>query len=211
MQDVMNEGRTVIFVSHNMPSVLNLCSRSMILVHGQTFFSGDTQECVNLYLDNEIKNAQKNFSDLSKVKRTGSGNVVLKEIGLNREIVSLGEDLCLEFKLKANQSSRRVNCGFSFHNNKDDLLTVHYSESKNFVIDSLRSGEEIVLRATIPSIPLGIGEYTVGVRILEGNMESDWVQERVASFAITEGDFYKTGKIESNRMLYYLNPTWEVR
>jgi len=54
MQDISSgQGRTVLFVSHNMGSVNRLCSRAMILQNGVMTSIGDTEEMVNQYLKNE--------------------------------------------------------------------------------------------------------------------------------------------------------------
>ena len=54
MEDVAaNEGRTVIFVSHNMDAVCHLCSRCILLRQGEVAKSGDTAEVVALYLGGE--------------------------------------------------------------------------------------------------------------------------------------------------------------
>jgi lipopolysaccharide transport system ATP-binding protein len=56
MQDVSkNEGRTVLFVSHNMAAVRNLCSRGIILTHGGISFSGGINYAIQEYLKIEIK------------------------------------------------------------------------------------------------------------------------------------------------------------
>ena len=54
MQDVSRgEGRTVLFVSHNMESIKNLCKSGVVLEQGRTEFFGTAAECVNHYLDSE--------------------------------------------------------------------------------------------------------------------------------------------------------------
>jgi lipopolysaccharide transport system ATP-binding protein len=51
MQDVSKrEGRTVLFVSHNMAAVKNLCTRGLILEHGTVTYDGDVENCVSRYL-----------------------------------------------------------------------------------------------------------------------------------------------------------------
>ncbi len=53
MKDVTSEGRTVLFVSHNMTSINSLCDRCLYLKNGKVFASGDTSDIVNLYLSTE--------------------------------------------------------------------------------------------------------------------------------------------------------------
>ena len=50
MSDVAKEGRTVLFVSHNIPAILNLCNRGVFLEHGQTQMIGSAEEVVTKYL-----------------------------------------------------------------------------------------------------------------------------------------------------------------
>ena len=54
MGDVAKEGRTVLFVSHNMVVIENLCSRGLLLADGQVRFNGNVEECVSAYMDSGI-------------------------------------------------------------------------------------------------------------------------------------------------------------
>jgi lipopolysaccharide transport system ATP-binding protein len=50
MRDVTREGRTVVFVSHNLAAVRGLCTRALLLEQGRLLFDGDTDEAVERYL-----------------------------------------------------------------------------------------------------------------------------------------------------------------
>lgn len=56
MKDVSEQGRTVLFVSHNMTAVNTLCSSCIFLKNGQIVSRGDTQKIVNEYLSSEVAN-----------------------------------------------------------------------------------------------------------------------------------------------------------
>lgn len=58
MKDVSGQGRTVLFVSHNMGAIQSLCSRSIYLKHGIIQQSGDTDKIINFHLSNELKNEE---------------------------------------------------------------------------------------------------------------------------------------------------------
>ena len=49
LEDVSSEGRTVIFVSHNLSSISKLCNKAMVLEQGQIVFQGDVQEGISVY------------------------------------------------------------------------------------------------------------------------------------------------------------------
>ena len=50
MQDVAGQGRTVLFVSHNMGAVRALCGRAVLMKHGRVTYDGETEEAVQRYL-----------------------------------------------------------------------------------------------------------------------------------------------------------------
>ena len=49
MKDVANSGRTVLFVSHHLGSVKNLCNKGVVLNHGQQLFEGNTIDAISFY------------------------------------------------------------------------------------------------------------------------------------------------------------------
>jgi len=76
MDEVARSGRTVLFVSHNMAAVRNLCSRAVLLGGGQIEVKGDTNEVIQKYLA-----AVPDFEEAGRMKlasrqdRSGSGRV----------------------------------------------------------------------------------------------------------------------------------------
>ena len=55
MQDVGSHGRTVLFVSHNMPAVNRLCSRAILLNQGTVVMDGDTPAVVSQYMQSGLR------------------------------------------------------------------------------------------------------------------------------------------------------------
>lgn len=49
------EGRTVLYVSHNMNTIRQLCNRCIVMDHGRIVFDGDTEEAIALYMENDLK------------------------------------------------------------------------------------------------------------------------------------------------------------
>jgi lipopolysaccharide transport system ATP-binding protein len=75
MQDVsQQQGRTVLFVSHNMDAIQRLCSQCVLLEHGKLVAQGDTTSIVAKYLSNHsCKASPKDWIDVSKASRMGTG------------------------------------------------------------------------------------------------------------------------------------------
>jgi lipopolysaccharide transport system ATP-binding protein len=60
-------GRTVLFVSHNMPSILRLCSRAILLEHGRVLVEGPTHEAVRVYLESDLgRSSERRWADWSE-------------------------------------------------------------------------------------------------------------------------------------------------
>lgn len=68
MRDISTEGRTVLFVSHNMAAIRSLCQRGVLLANGRKIFEGTAGECVDRYLA-EITQHTTNEVDLANVPR----------------------------------------------------------------------------------------------------------------------------------------------
>ena len=68
MQDISkSEGRTVLFVSHNMAAVRSLCTKGMLIEHGKTVFFGDIDETIDLYLKSSIFSFIYSFLNLDSI------------------------------------------------------------------------------------------------------------------------------------------------
>jgi lipopolysaccharide transport system ATP-binding protein len=82
MHDVSSKlGRTILYVSHNMPSVINLCNRAMLLQKGQVIEVGPSEKVVNGYLST-VQNykAKQSWDDLSSAPGNTSVKVKLVEL-----------------------------------------------------------------------------------------------------------------------------------
>ncbi len=108
MQEVSRgEGRTVLFVSHNMTSVRNLCKSGIVLENGSVSFSGTADEAIARYLS--INQDEIGISIANRKDRFGHGKIKVKNIILRNnqgdEIVDtfVGEFLRIEFHIDADK------------------------------------------------------------------------------------------------------------
>ena len=82
MQDVSRgEGRTVLFVSHNMAAIENLCNGSLVIENGKIIFNGGVKESIEYYLESNISETAKimkgmqiynSFLEILQIKVNGS-------------------------------------------------------------------------------------------------------------------------------------------
>ena len=82
MQDVSRgEGRTVLFVSHNMAAVRNLCQRGIILENGSLVYDGTAEDAVSRYLENAVSTG--NDLPLSEMPRAGKTSGAIRFTGID--------------------------------------------------------------------------------------------------------------------------------
>ncbi len=106
MKDVSGEGRTVLFVSHNMGAVSNLCTKALIMKYGKVDSYGDTDFMIKKYLtENTNIITENSFANIEQNRR-GNGKVRFTEINLIdknrnfRQEFERGEEALFVFKIK---------------------------------------------------------------------------------------------------------------
>lgn len=100
-----NEGRTVLYVSHNMATIRNLCTRCIVLDKGKIIFSGDVESAIATYMNVSVEKMQVKY-DFTKTARSVldyARKVKILELSfLNKElpIYSTEDEMAIELKIK---------------------------------------------------------------------------------------------------------------
>jgi lipopolysaccharide transport system ATP-binding protein len=199
MSDVSKgEGRTVLFVSHNMGSVKALCSTGIVLKNGGLNYLGNTNNAIQEYLAMHDIKTKINL----ELNTNRSGSQIVKfadfylenDSGSQIEYATTGDDIKLVFVLKCQKKVAKVNLGFSLHDLYGDALTNLYSSYQNIKFSDLDEGYHLI-KVKIARFPLTAGKIYVKGRIEENGIESDWPKDYLGSIQIEMGDFYHTGNI----------------
>ena len=197
MDDVANkEGRTVLFVSHNMAMIENLCRRVLWLKDGRLARDGAPNEVISNYLA-ELSQMS-NTPLVQRTDREGRGDVravavELRDAGGNPvgHPVS-GQHLMLRLHYRGEPGKIIRNCRVS--------VTVHKGEKLYFLLSTdLVDKTQIDLEGEgsidliVPELPLTAGTYDLSTFIQSGPDIQDWV-DRAAEMSVIDGDFYGTGR-----------------
>jgi lipopolysaccharide transport system ATP-binding protein len=97
MKEIVNEGRTILFVSHHMPSVVELCSRGIVLDDGKVAFDGAPQAAARVYLDTLASSDLR--SDEDRSRRRGTGEFRLARFEPTKDGFTPDEPKTFEFEL----------------------------------------------------------------------------------------------------------------
>ena len=111
MEDVGGEGRTVLFVSHNMPAVTRMCQRVIMLNQGRLLDDGPSHKVVASYMSEGLGTvAERKWDDLSKAP---SGEVavlcavrVLNEKGIVSDALNINEPIAIEIEYEVTEAGR---------------------------------------------------------------------------------------------------------
>jgi len=224
MGEVSRGGRTVLFVSHNMAAVENLCTRAVVLNHGRLRFDGGSKEAIQFYLNS--------LSD-----RSGSGHVVeLQDVGVRHSPVApllkrlefftdneepLAEGLLVGSRLKVKvhfdlpQPMSGFHAGLGFNNSYGQRIFTAHSFFEPNPPDGEYVGSQVFC-CEIPSFTLMPGEYTIKVWIdLRNAADADAIEE-AAKITVLESDFYGTGRVPWAGVLvlkhrWYLEPAADAQ
>jgi lipopolysaccharide transport system ATP-binding protein len=129
MDKVAQQGRTVFFVSHNMPSIKRLCTSVLLLSNGQLMRRGSADSVVAEYLRENATNravielADSDHAIQSPLRiRTVE---VLNSKGAPSNIIFFGEDIFIKLTVQAEAPIPNVRVGIGIHTNGVRLATVH--------------------------------------------------------------------------------------
>lgn len=169
MSDVSKaEGRTILYVSHNMNTIRQLCERSIVLEHGRIIFDGDVETGISTYLG--LKKMSPVFINLEELPReTAFSNRIvtmtfLKNIGSNESIFEVGSQIDLGLACKATKKIEEAQFRCIIRDNNSVPITM-LTTNKTFVIEKGENYFEFSLDIS----HLAPGRYSLSPVIYEVN------------------------------------------
>lgn len=193
------EGRTIIFVSHNMSAIENLCARCILIDNGFIKMMGETKNIVNYYIEISIY-ASTGISIENRIDRKGNGYIrfcnvkFLNEKGEYSNLFRSGEniEIILNYKnmLKNKIKSLDISIGID-NSNGERIALISNAICGDYFNDVSEVKKEVVVK--IKKIQLSSGTYYFTLFSSVNGEIADWVQN-AGVFYIESGDYYGTGK-----------------
>lgn len=120
MGDAANsEGRTVLYVSHNMNTIRQLCTRCVVLDHGKVVFDGDTEAAIAVYMGNRLGSQGEYVYDGSFHSNSAARGTIeiyaLSFLDHCTTSVECGEMIQMQLRFKANDSYQKLMFRFEIH------------------------------------------------------------------------------------------------
>ncbi|MDQ8184959.1 ABC transporter ATP-binding protein [Pelagicoccus sp. SDUM812002] len=193
MESVAEEGRTILFVSHNMGTIRQLCQRAIVLQNGRVTADGDASEAVSQYLQDMEKGVNEAFSENNpKRKLRGKARftdlLILSKEGLPVQDLIAGETVHFDLSFESG--------GEPIHSIRldiwNDFGVVATQLSTRFLEMGTIDQERGTLRFTIESLPLTRGRYRISAVCHCHEDLSDLVPN-AAVFSVSGGSIHSSG------------------
>src|SRR5690554_3128814 len=197
MQDISKgDGRTVLFVSHNMASIKSLCTRGLVLENGVSVFDGDVDDCIDYYLSSNATEKHKELRN--RTDRDGGELFRFTDIQIhsaskaNLSEVLSGVDYQFRISFDTTEILNKVAIRLRFFDKNQNMrFLCNNLFSHDYYTLSGKKNQEVCV--SIPNFPLPNGTYNVQLTCFSEEGVVDDIEEAF-EFHVVGGDFYKTGR-----------------
>ena len=205
MENLRAGDRTVLFVSHNLAAVENLCRRCIWIDGGQVRMDGESRPVIEAYMGT-MTGAKTVSADLDDVQnRRGNGKVRYRAVeflspgGTSQRIVRSGDGVTMRFHYSASEPIAYPSFGFRMYTDMGTLVTDTSTWHHAIAIPLLETGEGH-LDLEIDCLNLLPAKYTLSLWLTDmvGGVVYDNVEHGV-TVEVETADIYHSGRNIDNR------------
>lgn len=185
MGDVASQGRTVLFVSHNMVAVQTLCRRAVLLRDGQLTGQGEPAEMIAQYLQGFT--VQDQISEWDSPDAAPGNDVlkiksikVLPEGDRSENLISMRDTINIETEFWSIMPDRSVHITYHLLNEQGIVVLTTWSEPNKYNTGVYRSAFQI------PGGLLNSGVYHLKLLIVENGARATYTNNGIASFSVVD-------------------------
>ena len=163
MKDVsQGQGRTVLFVSHNMASIKNLCRRGVVLNQGLVIFDGAVNEAVDFYTNTAFSHSDDCYYD-DLTKAPGNENIRIRSLSVKAAdggVIDMSSDIVVELQFHNYKENALIDATFELRT-VEDVIVFHQGK----IISPNKDSKEGEYRVTlhIPPYLINAGRYMLKV------------------------------------------------
>ena len=210
MGKVAREGRTVLFVSHNMGAVESLCQKVLLLEGGKVAFNGDPKAVIDYYLagsSDQTESSERQSFDLSNAKgRPRECRPLLRRLELFTHegqpldgSLRIGDPLKVAVSFHLERPTSRADIAMGFNNQLGQRVLTVSSMFLPRESEEMREGDQTLV-CDIPSMILLPGRYSVVIGLDFGGQSEDEVED-AGRFTIAASDYYGRGLLPKSGMI----------
>lgn len=188
MDEVAKEGRTVLFVSHNMGLIQALCQRVIIMRNGSVYVDDNTMKAIGIYMQTMEEDTAGNL--LERTDRNGKGEVRLTRIDISTSgdaaVAVLTTGHPARFVFNVSEILPGMSCSFAVYNQYGQPVT--YFNSEEYVMDNaLDSKLDTSFSCEIDELMLMPGRYYINAAIRQNGELQDHLKS-ACYFVVEHGE-----------------------
>ena len=199
MGDAAKGGRTVLFVSHNMPAIRSFCSRCVLLDSGALVMDSSSAEVISTYLTDS--NATRRHSSWEKNNQPGDDTLSLISASVSgvgsslSEEISMEEDVTLQFDLFIRKPGSRAGLTILLYSQDGTLVLSSLDHIPEQFLNTSSDGMRIRTTTTLPGGLLNEGGYAVSLYIWRNHYQvisrvDSALSFRLQDYGAARGDYY---------------------
>jgi lipopolysaccharide transport system ATP-binding protein len=215
MEVTARSGRTILFVSHNMASIRQLCQRAILLTDGQVAADGPSDEVIHKYLATGTRGGMVALRDWHDRRTNGAVRIVNLLItdaaGRVTDQILFGSDVRITLVVEFDQPVRDPTFGILVHTAKGEPVLDLRSTHSGFLSGHIVG--DVIVQACVHNIHLYPGDYSLSPWISDSGVQEDldWVKYcctlRVQPAPGPSGDL----RLRSEFGRYWIPSDWNVR
>ena len=195
MSDVTSEGRTILFVSHNLGSVRDLCTRTILLEKGKKVHDGNTEEVISSYVETSVEGSgEKIFTpDLSEKNMIRDEVVRLKTVrslndsGQTCNLFTVRDDIYLQIEYDLFIKKRSFEIQIFLIKQYNQYVFFSYDDQNKLTNDDrVRKPGQYNSVCKIPGDFLNNGSYSLIVKLVDNT--NAYCEETGCSFEVDDSD-----------------------
>ncbi|MBK7129839.1 MAG: ABC transporter ATP-binding protein [Crocinitomicaceae bacterium] len=212
MQDISKGGRAVLFVSHNLSTLLNLCQSGILLKNGELVYKGTIQDTIGKYLQGTNFEKNTKFDLTNFTEREGTGELKFISIEFcnpnnSQNTFLIGDNLEMNIELES-RILKKVRFAIYIYRYDETLLSNIENMDSDFEIIPFVGKKK--LSVTFRDIRFYPGEYKVGLWIGDA-LSSQHIDllRFCANFSVEDGSNIVKRSLPQRSGVIFLNPEWK--
>ena len=201
MGDVAQEGRTVLFVSHNMVAIKELCGNCLWIEKGGSREMGDARIVVESYLQKSIMQKKNNsFEDVAVIQNRSIrllSYVVTNHFGQTKPIPTTNEDIVINIRLQVNDPIKQPAFGINIRNSSGILMTAVTTAEQGITLSPLGIGE-MEIKVKLLRVAFLPGTYTASFWVMNPQGDIYAMAKDAMAFDVGPSLLYGVSQVDQN-------------
>lgn len=192
MQDVSKtDGRTVLFVSHNMTAIKSLCKNAILLKDGRIEDMGNANTMVDKYMKINAQHHNRNVNYANITEARGNENIRIKNINITPDDITIENEIVLHFEFWNTSDEKNIKIAFDLVNIQEQIV---FGSATDISVDD---GEIGITNCHIPANLLNDDTYSIHLFFFTEGMRSLFLQKDIVSFEVKDinRDYAYYGKV----------------